>query len=165
MSTVATRYRRHLYRCVNWYMHPTNIFTCERISRVEAWYFAELTLWQKPGANHWGVGGVVPCERSPGFPELAPAKGLPRNVAAPVLDMLYPPGKKTVVFPLSYYRYQRKTTTTRLDRSNTIKKKKQRLPCYSQHRWYLRPESCQKEIQPARERWIYLKDLPSSSQF
>jgi cyanophycin synthetase len=31
---------------------------------------------------------------APGFRmHLAPSEGLPRNVAAPVIDMLYPPGK------------------------------------------------------------------------
>jgi cyanophycin synthetase len=40
-------------------------------------------------------GGVIlEVNAAPGFRmHLAPSEGLPRNVAAPVIDMLYPPGK------------------------------------------------------------------------
>src|SRR3982750_2354345 len=45
---------------------------------------------------------------------LAPAKGLPRNVAAPVIDMLYPPGKSCRIPIIAVTGTNGKTTTTRL---------------------------------------------------
>jgi cyanophycin synthetase len=44
---------------------------------------------------------------------LAPSEGLPRNVAAPVIDMLYPPGKSCRI-PIIAVTGNGKTTTTRL---------------------------------------------------
>jgi cyanophycin synthetase len=45
---------------------------------------------------------------------LAPAKGLPRNVAAPVIDMLYPTGKTCRIPIIAITGTNGKTTTTRL---------------------------------------------------
>jgi cyanophycin synthetase len=45
---------------------------------------------------------------------LAPAKGLPRNVAAPVIDMLYPTGKSCRIPIIAVTGTNGKTTTTRL---------------------------------------------------
>jgi cyanophycin synthetase len=45
---------------------------------------------------------------------LAPAEGLPRNVAAPVIDMLYPPGKPSRIPIIAVTGTNGKTTTTRL---------------------------------------------------
>jgi cyanophycin synthetase len=43
---------------------------------------------------------------------LAPSEGLPRNVAAPVIDMLYPPGNRVPIIAVTGT--NGKTTTTRL---------------------------------------------------
>ena len=61
-------------------------------------------------------GGVVlEVNAAPGFRmHLAPAKGLPRNVAAPVIDMLYPPGKDCRIPIIAITGTNGKTTTTRL---------------------------------------------------
>ena len=61
-------------------------------------------------------GGVVlEVNAAPGFRmHLAPAKGLPRNVAAPVIDMLYPPGKSCRIPIIAITGTNGKTTTTRL---------------------------------------------------
>ena len=45
---------------------------------------------------------------------LAPSEGLPRNVAAPVVDMLYPPGKPVRIPIIAVTGTNGKTTTTRL---------------------------------------------------
>ena len=45
---------------------------------------------------------------------LAPSEGLPRNVAAPVVDMLYPQGKPTRIPIIAVTGTNGKTTTTRL---------------------------------------------------
>jgi len=45
---------------------------------------------------------------------LAPSEGLPRNVAAPVIDMLYPPGKPSRIPIIAVTGTNGKTTTTRL---------------------------------------------------
>ncbi|HXB39922.1 MAG TPA: Mur ligase family protein, partial [Bacteroidia bacterium] len=61
-------------------------------------------------------GGVVlEVNAAPGFRmHLAPAKGLPRNVAAPVIDMLYPAGKSCRIPIIAITGTNGKTTTTRL---------------------------------------------------
>jgi cyanophycin synthetase len=45
---------------------------------------------------------------------LAPSEGLPRNVASPVIDMLYPPGKPSRIPIIAITGTNGKTTTTRL---------------------------------------------------
>jgi cyanophycin synthetase len=62
------------------------------------------------------TGGVVlEVNAAPGFRmHLAPAKGLPRNVAAPVIDMLYPAGKSCRIPIIAITGTNGKTTTTRL---------------------------------------------------
>jgi len=61
-------------------------------------------------------GGVIlEVNAAPGFRmHLAPSEGLPRNVAAPVIDMLYPPGKTCRVPIFAITGTNGKTTTTRL---------------------------------------------------
>jgi cyanophycin synthetase len=61
-------------------------------------------------------GGVVlEVNAAPGFRmHLAPSEGLPRNVAAPVIDMLYPPGKPSRIPIFAVTGTNGKTTTTRL---------------------------------------------------
>jgi cyanophycin synthetase len=61
-------------------------------------------------------GGVIlEVNAAPGFRmHLAPSEGLPRNVAAPVIDMLYPPGKTCRIPIIAVTGTNGKTTTTRL---------------------------------------------------
>lgn len=60
-------------------------------------------------------GAVIEVNAGPGFRmHLAPAEGLPRNVAAPVIDMLYPPGKNSRIPIVAVTGTNGKTTTTRL---------------------------------------------------
>ena len=62
------------------------------------------------------TGGVVlEVNAAPGFRmHLAPSEGRPRNVAAPVLDMMYPPGKSSKIPIISITGTNGKTTSTRL---------------------------------------------------
>jgi cyanophycin synthetase len=98
-------------------MHPTNIFICERISRVIGLDICGIDIMaqnlSEPLETSGGV--VLEVNAAPGFRmHLAPAKGLPRNVAAPVIDMLYPPGKNCRIPIIAITGTNGKTTTTRL---------------------------------------------------
>ena len=60
-------------------------------------------------------GCVLEVNAAPGFRmHLAPSEGLPRNVAAPVIDILYPPGKPNRILIIAVNGTNGKTTTTRL---------------------------------------------------
>ena len=98
-------------------MHPSNIFMCERIARVIGLDICGIDIMaenlSEPLVNSGGV--VLEVNAAPGFRmHLAPAKGLPRNVAAPVIDMLYPPGKSCRIPIIAITGTNGKTTTTRL---------------------------------------------------
>lgn len=98
-------------------MHPSNIFICERISRVIGLDICGIDIMAmnltEPLETSGGV--VLEVNAAPGFRmHLAPAKGLPRNVAAPVIDMLYPPGKSCRIPIIAITGTNGKTTTTRL---------------------------------------------------
>jgi cyanophycin synthetase len=98
-------------------MHPTNIFTCERISRVIGLDLCGIDIMATNLMEPLEISGGVVLEvnAAPGFRmHLAPAKGLPRNVAAPVIDMLYPPGKSCRIPIIAVTGTNGKTTTTRL---------------------------------------------------
>jgi cyanophycin synthetase len=98
-------------------MHPTNIFICERISRVIGLDICGIDIMAKNLSEPLEITGGVVLEvnAAPGFRmHLAPAKGLPRNVAAPVIDMLYPPGKSCRIPIIAVTGTNGKTTTTRL---------------------------------------------------
>jgi cyanophycin synthetase len=59
-------------------------------------------------------GAIIEVNAAPGFRmHLAPSEGLPRNVAAPVVDMLYPQ-ENLLPFRLLLTGTNGKTTTTRL---------------------------------------------------
>jgi cyanophycin synthetase len=98
-------------------MHPHNIFICERISRVIGLDICGIDIMaenlSEPLESSGGV--VLEVNAAPGFRmHLAPANGLPRNVAAPVIDMLYPPGKDCRIPIIAITGTNGKTTTTRL---------------------------------------------------
>ncbi|HTO17241.1 MAG TPA: cyanophycin synthetase [Edaphocola sp.] len=98
-------------------IHPENIFLCERISRVIGLDICGIDIMAKnltdPLRQSGGV--VLEVNAAPGFRmHLAPAEGLPRNVAAPVMDMLYPLGKPSRIPIIAVTGTNGKTTTTRL---------------------------------------------------
>lgn len=98
-------------------MHPENIFLCERISRVIGLDVCGVDIMAEnltqPLKENGGV--ILEVNAAPGFRmHLAPTEGLPRNVAAPVIDMLYPHGTPSRVPIVAVTGTNGKTTTTRL---------------------------------------------------
>jgi cyanophycin synthetase len=98
-------------------MHPENIFLAERISRVIGLDICGVDIMAEnltqPLKENGGV--ILEVNAAPGFRmHLAPSEGLPRNVAAPVIDMLYPPGKTCRIPIIAVTGTNGKTTTTRL---------------------------------------------------
>ena len=98
-------------------MHPENVFIAERISRVIGLDICGIDIMAPNLTQSLKENGGVILEvnAAPGFRmHLAPSDGLPRNVAAPVIDMLYPPGKPSRIPIISVTGTNGKTTTTRL---------------------------------------------------
>ncbi len=98
-------------------VHPSNIIIFERISRVIGLDICGVdvvaTNLNDPLEITGGV--VLEVNAAPGFRmHLAPANGLARNVAAPVIDMLYPVGKSCTIPIIAITGTNGKTTTTRL---------------------------------------------------
>lgn len=98
-------------------MHPENIFLAERIARVIGLDICGIDIMApnltQPLKENGGV--ILEVNAAPGFRmHLAPSEGLPRNVAAPVIDMLYPPGKPSRIPIIAITGTNGKTTTTRL---------------------------------------------------
>ncbi len=98
-------------------MHPENIFLSERIARVIGLDVCGIDIMAEnltqPLKENGGV--VLEVNAAPGFRmHLAPSEGLPRNVASPVIDMLYPPGKESRIPIFAVTGTNGKTTTTRL---------------------------------------------------
>ena len=98
-------------------MHPENIFLCERISRVIGLDICGVDIMAEnltqPLKENGGC--ILEVNAAPGFRmHLAPSEGLPRNVAAPVIDMLYPSGKPSRIPIIAVTGTNGKTTTTRL---------------------------------------------------
>jgi cyanophycin synthetase len=98
-------------------MHPENIFLCERISMVIGLDICGIDIMAEnltdPLKESGGV--VLEVNAAPGFRmHLSPTEGLPRNVASPVIDLLYPPGKPSRIPIFAITGTNGKTTTTRL---------------------------------------------------
>lgn len=98
-------------------MHPENIFLAERISRVIGLDICGIDIMAEnltqPLKENGGC--ILEVNAAPGFRmHLAPSEGLPRNVAVPVIDMLYPPGKPSRIPIIAVTGTNGKTTTTRL---------------------------------------------------
>lgn len=98
-------------------VHPQNVFICERIAKVIGLDICGIDIMadnlSQPLNETGGV--VLEVNAAPGFRmHLAPSEGLPRNVAAPVIEMLYPPGKSATIPIIAITGTNGKTTTTRL---------------------------------------------------
>ncbi|MFA5620405.1 MAG: cyanophycin synthetase [Weeksellaceae bacterium] len=98
-------------------VHPENIFLAERISKIIGLDICGIDIMAEnltqPLIENGGA--ILEVNAAPGFRmHLAPAEGLPRNVAAPVIDMLYPPGKPSRIPIIAVTGTNGKTTTTRL---------------------------------------------------
>jgi cyanophycin synthetase len=99
-------------------VHPSNVSMAERISKIIDLDICGIdvitTDITKPLSETGGA--VLEVNAGPGFRmHLAPTKGLPRNVAAPVIDALFPNKGDTGRIPIiAVTGTNGKTTTTRL---------------------------------------------------
>lgn len=98
-------------------VHPDNIFMCERIARIIGLDICGIDIMAPDltvPVNENG-GAILEVNAAPGFRmHIDPAEGLPRNVAEPVIDMLYPPGSSARIPIIAVTGTNGKTTTTRL---------------------------------------------------
>ncbi|RMG10394.1 MAG: cyanophycin synthetase, partial [Cyanobacteria bacterium J055] len=98
-------------------IHPENIWLARRVARTVGLDIAGLdvvtTDISRPLRETGGV--IVEVNAAPGFRmHTHPTQGKPRNVAKPVLEMLFPPGTPSRVPIISITGTNGKTTTTRL---------------------------------------------------
>lgn len=98
-------------------LHPENAFLAERIARIVGLDICGIDIMADtldiPLRDAGGV--VLEVNAAPGFRmHLHPSEGEPRNVAAAVIDMLYPPGKPSRIPIIAVTGTNGKTTTTRL---------------------------------------------------
>ncbi len=98
-------------------VHPENVALAERISKIIDLDICGIDIMTtditKPLKQTDGA--VLEVNAGPGFRmHLAPTKGLPRNVAAPVIDKLFPPGSTSRIPIIATTGTNGKTTTTRL---------------------------------------------------
>ncbi len=98
-------------------VHPSNVFLCERIARIIGLDICGIDIMgpdlSSPITENGG--SVLEVNAAPGFRmHLEPTDGLGRNVAEPVIDMLYPPGVSARIPIIAVTGTNGKTTTTRL---------------------------------------------------
>ncbi len=98
-------------------VHPENVFMAERISRIIGLDVCGIDVMttdiSKPLSETGGA--ILEVNAGPGFRmHLSPTTGLPRNVAAPVIDKLFPPGSSALIPIVAITGTNGKTTTTRL---------------------------------------------------
>lgn len=99
------------------HVHPANIFMAERIARIIGLDICGIDVMapdlSTPISENGGA--VLEVNAAPGFRmHIEPTQGIPRNVAEPVIDMLYPPGASARIPIIAVSGTNGKTTTTRL---------------------------------------------------
>ncbi|QDP84067.1 cyanophycin synthetase [Chryseobacterium sp. SNU WT5] len=98
-------------------VHPENIVMAERVSRIIGLDVCGIDIMAENLTQPLkeSGGAILEVNAAPGFRmHLAPSEGLPRNVAAPIVDMLYPQGKPVKIPIIAVTGTNGKTTTTRL---------------------------------------------------
>lgn len=98
-------------------IHPENVWIAQRVAKIINLDIAGIDIVtpdiSKPLKEVDGV--IVEVNAAPGFRmHVAPSQGLPRNVAAAVLDMLFPPNTPSRIPILAVTGTNGKTTTSRL---------------------------------------------------
>ena len=98
-------------------IHPENRWLAERVVKIIGLDIAGIDIvtndLSKPLRDTDGV--VVEVNAAPGFRmHVHPSVGKPRNVAEPVISMLYPPGSPSRIPVIALTGTNGKTTTTRL---------------------------------------------------
>lgn len=98
-------------------VHPHNVFMAERIARIIGLDICGIDIMTDDISEPLSDtdGAILEVNAAPGFRmHLAPTDGLPRNVAEPVIDMLFPPGAPFKIPIVAITGTNGKTTTTRL---------------------------------------------------
>jgi len=98
-------------------VHPFNIFLAERVSRIIDLDICGIDIMTDDITQPLkeSGGAVLEVNAAPGFRmHLDPTGGLGRNVAEPVVDMLFPPGAPSRIPIVAITGTNGKTTTTRL---------------------------------------------------
>lgn len=98
-------------------VHPANIIMCERIARIIGLDICGIDIMandlRTPISENGGA--ILEVNAAPGFRmHIDPSEGLPRNVAEPVVDMLFPKGSVGTIPIIAITGTNGKTTTTRL---------------------------------------------------
>jgi cyanophycin synthetase len=98
-------------------IHPENIWVAKRVAKTIGLDICGIDIVtediSKPLRQVDGV--IVEVNAAPGFRmHVCPSEGIPRNVAEPVIDMLFPPGSNHRVPIIAITGTNGKTTTTRL---------------------------------------------------
>ena len=98
-------------------VHPANIFMCERIARIIGLDICGIDIMapdlRLPITDNGGA--ILEVNAAPGFRmHIEPSEGLPRNVAEPVVDMLFPKGSNGRIPIIAITGTNGKTTVTRL---------------------------------------------------
>lgn len=98
-------------------IHPENVWLAERVARIIGLDIAGIDVVTEDISLpvRETDGAIVEVNAAPGFRmHTAPSIGTPRNVAAPVIEMLFPAGSPTRVPIVAITGTNGKTTTTRL---------------------------------------------------
>jgi len=98
-------------------VHPDNIVMCERIAKIVGLDICGIDIMAKdlhtPVTENGGA--ILEVNAAPGFRmHIEPAIGLPRNVAEPVVEMLFPDRSNGRIPIVAVTGTNGKTTTTRL---------------------------------------------------
>lgn len=98
-------------------VHPDNIFMCERIAKIIGLDICGIDIMatdlRTPVKENKGA--ILEVNAAPGFRmHIDPSEGLPRNVAEPVVDMLFPKGTEGRIPIIAVTGTNGKTTTTRI---------------------------------------------------
>jgi cyanophycin synthetase len=98
-------------------VHPANIFMCERIAKIIGLDICGIDIMapdlRTPVSENGGA--ILEVNAAPGFRmHIEPTEGIGRNVAEPVVDMLFPKGSIGRIPIIAITGTNGKTTTTRL---------------------------------------------------
>ncbi|HEX2780136.1 MAG TPA: Mur ligase family protein, partial [Gemmatimonadaceae bacterium] len=98
-------------------MHPDNVTACEMAAGAVGLDIAGIDVITPDISVPFRENGAVIIEvnAAPGIRmHTHPTEGAPRNVGAPIIDMLYPPGSEPTIPVIAVTGTNGKTTTTRL---------------------------------------------------
>lgn len=98
-------------------VHPSIVFMVERISKIIGLDISGMDIMTTDISKSFSEtgGAILEVNAGPGFRmHLSPTTGLPRNVAAPVIDKLFPKGSTGLIPIVAVTGTNGKTTTTRL---------------------------------------------------